>query len=103
MAHRILCTGRLVGSITCRAGRGKSKSGENAEALTPAWRCCSTGLSRLRAQAMHNSGFRMSQEGTCLLFWRQSVYRRHELNTGFGTERENFVLDEKGNNKWQTP
>jgi hypothetical protein len=29
------------------------------------------------------------------------VYRRHELDTGFGTERENFVLDEKGNDKWQ--
>jgi hypothetical protein len=27
------------------------------------------------------------------------VYRRHELNTGFGTERENFVLDGKGNDK----
>jgi hypothetical protein len=47
--------------------------------------------------------FRMSREGTCLLSWRQSVYRRHELNTGFGTERENFVLDEKVNDKWQTP
>jgi hypothetical protein len=30
------------------------------------------------------------------------VYRRHELDTGFGRERENFVLDEKGNDKWQT-
>jgi len=31
------------------------------------------------------------------------VYRRHELDAGFGMERENFVLDEKGNDKWQTP
>ena len=46
---------------------------------------------------------RTSREGTCLRSRWQSVYRRHELNTGFGTERENFVLDEKGNDKWQTP
>jgi hypothetical protein len=31
------------------------------------------------------------------------VYRRHELNTGFDTERENLALDVKGNDKWQTP
>jgi len=29
--------------------------------------------------------------------WWQSVYRRHELDTGFGRERENFALDGKGN------
>jgi len=46
---------------------------------------------------------RMSREGTCLRSWRQPVYRRHELDTGFGMERENFVLDGKGNDKWQKP
>ena len=34
---------------------------------------------------------------------RQSVYRRHDLNTGFGMERENLVLDVKENDEWQTP
>jgi hypothetical protein len=46
---------------------------------------------------------RISREGACLRSRRQSVYRRHELDTGFGTERENFALDGKGNDKWQTP
>ena len=46
---------------------------------------------------------RISREETCLLTRRQSVYRRHELNAGFGTERENLVLDAKGNDKWLTP
>ena len=46
---------------------------------------------------------RMSREGTCLRSRRQPVYRRHELDTGFGMERENFVPDAKGNDKWQTP
>jgi hypothetical protein len=31
------------------------------------------------------------------------VYRRHLLDTGSGTERENLVFDVKGNDKWQTP
>jgi hypothetical protein len=46
---------------------------------------------------------RISREGTCLRSWRQPVYRRHELDTGFGMERENFVLDAKENDKWQKP
>jgi hypothetical protein len=46
---------------------------------------------------------RISREGAWLLARRQSVYRRHELNAGFGTERENLALDAKGNDKWQTP
>ena len=45
----------------------------------------------------------MSREETCLLARWQSVFRRHELNAGFGTERENLALDAKGNDKWQTP
>jgi hypothetical protein len=49
------------------------------------------------------SSSRMSREETCLLARRQSVFRRHELNAGFGAERENLALDEKGNNKWLTP
>ena len=53
------------------------------------------------------SSSRMSREGTCLLARRQSVFRRHELNAGFGAERENLALDAKrdakGNDKWQTP
>jgi hypothetical protein len=49
------------------------------------------------------SSFRMSREGACLLARRQSVFRRHELSTGFGVERENLVLDAKGNDKWQKP
>jgi len=49
------------------------------------------------------SSSRMSREGTCLLARWQSVFRRHELNAGFGTERENLAMDAKGNDKWQTP
>jgi hypothetical protein len=45
----------------------------------------------------------MSREETCLLIRRQSVFRRHELNAGFGAERENLALDGKGNDKWLTP
>jgi len=48
-------------------------------------------------------GSRISRDDTCLRSRWQSVYRRHELNTGFGMERENLVLDDKGNDKWQTP
>ena len=46
---------------------------------------------------------RMSREETCLLARRQSVWRRHELNAGFGAERENLAPDAKGNDKWQKP
>jgi hypothetical protein len=49
------------------------------------------------------SSSRMSREETCLLARRQSVFRRHELNAGFGAERENLAPDAKGNDKWQTP
>ena len=45
----------------------------------------------------------ISRDDTCLRARRQSVYRRHELNTGFGMERENLASDVKGNDKWQTP
>jgi len=46
---------------------------------------------------------RKSREEACLLARWQSVFRRHELNAGFGAERENLALDAKGNDKWQTP
>ena len=46
---------------------------------------------------------RTSRGGTCLRSRWQSVYRRHQLNTGFGMERENLVTDAKGNYKWQKP
>ena len=46
---------------------------------------------------------RISRDDTWLWSRWQSVYRRHELSTGFGMERENLVLDGKGNDKWQTP
>ena len=46
---------------------------------------------------------RKSREETCLLARRQSVWRRHELNAGFGAERENLAPDAKGNDKWQKP
>jgi len=46
---------------------------------------------------------RISREGTCLRSRRQPVYRRRELDAGSGMERENFVPDEKGNDKWPTP
>jgi hypothetical protein len=49
------------------------------------------------------TGSRNSRDDTCLRSRWQSVYRRHEPNTGFGMERENLVLDNKGNDKWQTP
>jgi hypothetical protein len=45
----------------------------------------------------------ISGDDTCLRSLRQSVYRRHDLNAGFDMERENLVLDVKGNDKWQTP
>jgi hypothetical protein len=45
----------------------------------------------------------ISRDDTCLRARRQSVYRRHELNTGFGMERENLASDVKGNDEWQTP
>jgi hypothetical protein len=44
-----------------------------------------------------------SRDETCLRSRWQSVYRRHQLNAGFGMERENLVADAKGNNKWQKP
>lgn len=48
-------------------------------------------------------GSGMSRDDTCLRFRRQPVYRRHELHSGFGRERENLVADAKGNDKWPTP
>jgi len=44
-----------------------------------------------------------SRDETCLRSRWQSVYRQHQLNAGFGMERENLVADAKGNNKWQKP
>ena len=49
------------------------------------------------------SSSRISREETCLLDRRQSVFRRHELDAGFGAERENLAPDAKGNDKWQKP
>lgn len=40
-----------------------------------------------------------SMEDTCLLSIRHSVYRRHELITGFGTEHGNLLIDVKGKDK----
>jgi hypothetical protein len=45
----------------------------------------------------------ISLRATCLLLRRQPVYRRHEFDTGFSTERENLDSAVKGNDKWQTP
>jgi hypothetical protein len=45
----------------------------------------------------------ISRDDTCLRARRQSVYRRHEPNTGFDMERENLSPDAKGNDEWQTP
>jgi hypothetical protein len=42
------------------------------------------------------SSSRKSREETCVLARWQSVFRRHELNAGFGAERENLALDAKG-------
>lgn len=49
------------------------------------------------------SSSRISLVETCLQARRQSVYRWHELSTGFDTERENLAWDEKGNDKWLPP
>jgi hypothetical protein len=46
------------------------------------------------------SSSRISREDAWLLARRQSVYRRHELDIGFGAERENLAVDVKGNDKW---
>jgi hypothetical protein len=40
---------------------------------------------------------RKSLRETCLLLRRQSVYRWHELTTGFSTERGNLARGVKGN------
>jgi len=45
----------------------------------------------------------ISWDEACLRTQRQPVYRRHELHSGFGTERENLVAYAKVNNKWLTP
>ena len=39
-------------------------------------------------------------EAYLLIRW-QPVYRRHELDTGFSTERGNLTFDAKGNDKWR--
>ena len=54
-------------------------------------------LSKLEAP----STSRTSQTATCLPVWRQSVYKRHELDTGFSTEHGNLTFDVKGNDKWR--
>jgi hypothetical protein len=48
-------------------------------------------------------GSGISWDEACLWSQWQPVYRRHELHSGFGTERENLVADAKGNDKWLTP
>ena len=48
-------------------------------------------------------GSGMSWDEACLRSQRQPVYRRHELHSGFGMERESLVADAKGNDKWLTP
>lgn len=42
------------------------------------------------------------ESGRYLLTDPPPVYRRHDLHTGFGTERENLVPDAKENDKWPT-
>lgn len=44
-----------------------------------------------------------NRDEICLRSRWQPVYRRHELHSGFGRERENLVADAKGNDKWPTP
>lgn len=56
-------------------------------------------LSKLRLAI----GFRTNRGATCLRTRWQPVYRRHDLNTGFGMERENLSANAKGNDKWPTP
>jgi hypothetical protein len=46
---------------------------------------------------------RTNRDDTCLRARWQPVYRRNDLSTGFGTERENLTSDVKGNDKWQSP
>ena len=41
----------------------------------------------------------MSLRGAYLLLRRQSVYRWHDLNTGFSTELGNLLFDVKGNSQ----
>lgn len=60
-------------------------------------------ISKVLSKLESTSCSRISRDDTCLRSRWQSVYRRHELNTGFDMERENLVSDAKGNNKWQTP
>jgi len=41
----------------------------------------------------------MSLEATCLLYRRQPVYSRHELDTGIDTEHGNLFIDDKEKDK----
>ena len=45
----------------------------------------------------------ISLAATCLLARRQPVYRRHEPDTGAGTEHGNLLFDDKGKDKWLEP
>jgi len=45
----------------------------------------------------------ISLDDTCLRSRWQSVYRRHELDTGVDMEHGNLFIDAKGKDKWLNP
>src|SRR5260363_201671 len=53
-------------------------------------------LKRLRTKSEGELVSETSPEATCLPIGRHPVYRRHELNPGFSTERGRLVQDAKG-------
>jgi hypothetical protein len=81
--------------------RGRQVSVEKMSESKPTDDASSRIQGTVKTGAAQPSG--MNREGTCLLARWQSVFRRHELNAGFGAERENLAPDAKGNDKWQTP
>jgi hypothetical protein len=98
-----------------RAATPKRRGGERLGKVIARWQVCAEEMSESKPSMTHryclkglskpglSIGSGTSREGACVRSRRQPVYRRHELNTGFGVERENLVSDVKGNDKWQTP
>lgn len=59
------------------------------------------GLQTLSKRVWDN-GTRISMGDTCLRPMRQPVHRRHDLTTGFNTERGNLTQSAKGNQRMAT-
>lgn len=78
---------------------GEHREGERKRTADDASKLPFKTLSKPEAPSISGTSLRE----TWLLLRRQPVYKRHELDTGIGTERENLTVDAKGNDKWRTP